>query len=112
MKELERYNIRSNAMWPVARTDMTQPLIDKAGKSGTEMGFGEPGDVAMGLVWLASDAASKFNGQCLTFNGLKTALWRSPGEEYVKQGSQPISIEALEGYFAELEPIPVYSTRS
>jgi NAD(P)-dependent dehydrogenase (short-subunit alcohol dehydrogenase family) len=111
MKELERYNIRSNAMWPVARTDMTQSLIDKAGRPGTEMGFGEPEDVAMGLVWLASDAANKFNGQCLTFNGLKTALWRSSGEEYVKQGLQPISIEELEGYFAELEPIPVYSAR-
>ena len=28
-KELSRYGIRCNAMWPVARTDMTQPLIDK-----------------------------------------------------------------------------------
>jgi NAD(P)-dependent dehydrogenase (short-subunit alcohol dehydrogenase family) len=111
IKELERYNIRCNAMWPVARTDMTQPLINKSGKTALELGFGEPEDVAGGLVWLASDAAGKFNGQCLTFNGLKTALWRSPAEEYVKQEQHPISIEELEGYYAELEPIPIYSTR-
>ncbi|MFT5099514.1 MAG: NAD(P)-dependent dehydrogenase (short-subunit alcohol dehydrogenase family) [Planctomycetaceae bacterium] len=111
MKELGRYDIRSNAMWPVARTDMTQPLIDKAGKTAAELGFGEPEDVAQGLVWLASDAAAKFNGQCLTFNGLKTALWRSPTEEHVKREQSPIGIEDLEGYYAELDPIPVYSSR-
>jgi NAD(P)-dependent dehydrogenase (short-subunit alcohol dehydrogenase family) len=110
-KELTRYNIRNNAMWPIARTDMTQALIDKAGKTAAEMGFGEPEDVAKGLVWLASDAASSFNGQCLTFNGLKTALWQSPREEYVRQEQQPISIEDLEGYYATLEPLPIYSTR-
>lgn len=110
-QELARYNIRCNAMWPVARTDMTQPLIDKSGKSAVELGFGEPQDVAQGLVWLASDAARGFNGQCLTFNGLKTALWRSPAEEYIKQEAQAIGIEELEEYYAELAPIPVYSTR-
>jgi NAD(P)-dependent dehydrogenase (short-subunit alcohol dehydrogenase family) len=111
VKELERYNIRCNAMWPVARTDMTQPLIDKTGKPASELGFGEPEDVAKGLVWLASEAAGAFNGQCLTFNGLKTALWRSPVEEYIKQEQDPISLEDLEGYYAELEPIAIYSTR-
>lgn len=111
-KELARYNIRCNAMWPVARTDMTQPLIEKSGKTAMELGFGEPQDVARGLVWLASDAAKRFNGQCLTFNGLKTALWRSPCEEYVKEERRPITIEELEGYYAELEPIPIYSSRS
>ena len=98
-------------MWPVARTDMTQPLIDRAEKTAAELGFGEPEDVAQGLVWLASDAAARHNGQCLTFNGLKTALWRGPTEEYVKQEQAPISIEDLEGYYAELDPIPIYSTR-
>jgi hypothetical protein len=63
-------------------------------------------------VWLASDAAQEFNGQCLTFNGLKTALWRSPTEEYVKQAQAPISVAELEGYYAELDPLPIYSSRS
>jgi NAD(P)-dependent dehydrogenase (short-subunit alcohol dehydrogenase family) len=111
VKELQRYNIRCNAMWPVARTDMTQPIIDRAEKPAAELGFGEPEDVAQGLVWLASDAAAKCNGQCLTFNGLKTALWRGPTEEYVKRQEQPISLAELEDYYAALEPIPIYSTR-
>ena len=110
-KELGRYNIRCNAMWPVARTDMTQPLIDHSDATALELGFGEPEDVAMGLVWLASDAAERFNSQCLTFNGLKTALWRSPSENYIKQEQQAISIEELEGYYAALSPIPIYSSR-
>ncbi|CAA0078487.1 3-oxoacyl-[acyl-carrier-protein] reductase [Halioglobus japonicus] len=110
-QELERYDIRCNAMWPVARTDMTQPLIDQSGKTAAELGFGEPWEVAQGLVWLASDAAARFNGQCLTFNGMKTALWRSPSEEYIRQEQQAITIDELEEYYAELAPIPVYSTR-
>lgn len=111
VKELARFNIRCNAMWPVARTDMTQALIDKSGKTAVELGFGEPEDVAKGLVWLASDVAKTFNGQCLTFNGLKTALWRSPTEEYIKHEQRAISIEELEGYYAELAPLPIYSNR-
>ena len=75
------------------------------------MGFGEPQDVAQGLVWLASDVAADFNGQCLTFNGLKTALWRSPTEEYIREDEQPIPLDELEGYYAELAPLPVYSSR-
>lgn len=110
-KELARYNIRCNAMWPVARTDMTQPLIDSSDATAQALGFGEPEEVAMGLVWLASDAAGRFNSQCLTFNGLKTALWRSPSEDYIKQEQQAITIEELEGYYAQLSPIPMYSSR-
>jgi len=111
VKELEKYNIRCNAMWPIARTDMTQPLIDKAGMSTAEMGFGEPEDVAKGLIWLLSDAASNMNGQCMTFNGFKTALWRSPVEEYIHQQAQPLSLEELEAHYADKTPLPIYATR-
>jgi NAD(P)-dependent dehydrogenase (short-subunit alcohol dehydrogenase family) len=110
-KELARYNIRSNAMWPVARTDMTQPLVDKADMSAKDMGFGEPEDVAQGLVWLASDAAAAMNGQCLTCNGHKVALWRSPAEDHVKHQDTALSIEDIEAHFAGVEPLPVYSSR-
>jgi len=103
--------------WPlvsitsVARTDMTQPLIDKSDKRASQLGFGESQDVAQGLAWLASDAAHKFNGQCLMSNGFRTALWRSPSEEYVKAGQRVISIEELEQYYADLAPIGIYSSR-
>ncbi len=111
VKELERYSIRCNAMWPVARTDMTQPLIDKAGKTAAELGFGEAEDVAQGLVWLASDAAAGFNGQCMTFNGYKTALWHSPSEEHIKQCVEPMTLEELDAHYEGVAPLPVYSSR-
>ncbi|MFT4613998.1 MAG: NAD(P)-dependent dehydrogenase (short-subunit alcohol dehydrogenase family) [Bacteroidia bacterium] len=111
VKELQKYGIRCNAMWPVARTDMTQALIDQAGKSGVELGFGEPADVANGLVWLASAAANDYNGQCLTFNGAKAALWQSPAEQHILQQTQPISLDELDAHFAEIEPLPVYNSR-
>lgn len=110
VKELGRYNIRCNAMWPIARTDMTQPLIDRAGKTAAELGFGEPGDVALGLVFLASDAASEFNGQCMTFNGRKAALWQSPVEEYIHQQEEPMSLQALEEWCAGKEPLSIYDS--
>ncbi|MFK7977906.1 MAG: SDR family NAD(P)-dependent oxidoreductase [Halioglobus sp.] len=111
VKELSRYKVRTNAMWPIARTDMTQGLIDKAGASAADMGFGEPEDVARGLVWLASDAANEMNGQCITFNGRKAALWRSPVEEHIKRTPDPMSLEELEAFFASVEPVPIYDTR-
>lgn len=110
-KELTRYNIRNNAMWPVARTDMTQSLIDKSGKEAAQLGFGEPEDVAKGLVWLASDAAAHLNGQCMTFNGARTALWRSPQEAFIKEEEGPIDLAALEAYYSGIAPPDVYSTK-
>ena len=108
VKELAKKNIRCNAMWPVARTDMTQPIIDRAEKTAAELGFGEPEDVAHGLVWLASDAAAHWNGQCLTMNGRRTALWTSPRECFIEQRDDPFTMEELETYLAGLEPQPVY----
>jgi 3-oxoacyl-[acyl-carrier protein] reductase len=111
VKELERANVRCNAMWPIARTDMTQSLIDKTGKLAHELGFGEPEDVAEGLVWLASDRAAHLNGQCLTFNGRKTALWQSPREEYVLQSEEPMGFDDLEAHYKGKEPLPIYNSR-
>lgn len=112
VKELERYDIRCNAMWPYAHTDMTRPLIERAGKSARELGFGEPGQVAAGLVWLASDGAAQFNGQCMTFSGYRTALWRSPVEEHVLESTQPLGVDDLQAHFAQAGPLPLYSSGS
>lgn len=109
VKELGRKNIRCNAMWPVARTDMTQPIIEKSGKSAAEIGFGEAPDVALGLVWLASDKAAHWNGQCMTLNGHRTALWQSPAEHCIKESEQPFTLENLEAWWSAQEPLPVYS---
>lgn len=111
VKELERYNIRCNAMWPVALTDMTRPIIEKSGKTAAELGFGEPQDVALGLVWLASDSASHWNGQCLTLNGYKAALWQSQAEHYVREQETPFDMASLEAYLTDCDPLPVYQAR-
>jgi len=112
VKELSRYNIRCNAMWPIARTDMTASLIEKSGKGAAELGFGEPQDVALGLVWLASDAAAGWNGQCLTMNGRKAALWSSQAEHHVHQQATAFTIDELEAYLTDCEPLPVYDAHA
>lgn len=108
VKELTRKNIRVNAMWPVARTDMTQALIDNSGQSGAQLGFGEPEDVALGLVLLASDQCSHWNGQCMTFNGYRTALWQSPAEQYIMESDKPLSLQQLDAHYAAIEPLEIY----
>ena len=111
VKELERYKIRCNAMWPVANTDMTRAIIDNSGRKADELGFGEPQDVALGLVWLTSDAAAHWNGQCLTMNGRKAALWQSQTEQYVHEQDTPFNIATLEAYLADCKPIRIYQAR-
>jgi 3-oxoacyl-[acyl-carrier protein] reductase len=88
--ELSRYGIRVNALSPGAATDMTQVVFDnvtaravKAGKPAPtphEMGFGTPETVAPLVVFLCSDAAAHIDGQLMTFNGRKLAVWRHAKE--------------------------------
>lgn len=112
VKELRKKGVRVNAMWPVARTDMTEPLIAQSEKSAAELGFGEAADVAGGLVLLASDACSHWNGQCMTFNGYRSALWQSPAEQHCLESATPVSVEQLEEHYAGVEPLAIYSRRS
>ena len=77
-------------MWPLAVTDMTQVILDRhaaqAQKEGrpapdpAQIGYGDPADVAKIIVYLASDASSHLNGQIVSFNGRKMALWTHPHE--------------------------------
>ncbi len=88
--ELERYGIRCNALWPLAVTDMTRVMIDRqtalAEKEGrpapspADMGLGSAEEVARMMVFLASDRAASLNGQIVSFNGRKMALWTHPRE--------------------------------
>lgn len=91
--ELQRFGIRTNAVWPVAETDMTQVVIDGARQraetsgrpapSATEIGFGQPADVAAVVVYLCSERADHLRSQLVTFNGSKLAVWRHPYEAEV-----------------------------
>jgi NAD(P)-dependent dehydrogenase (short-subunit alcohol dehydrogenase family) len=119
--ELARFGIRCNAFWPIADTDMTHVVFDNAARdaatngqpapTSAELGFGSPVEVAQGMVWLASDAANHFNGQCITFNGRKTALWTQPREVHVEFRATPWSVEDLAAHYATVAPEPLYQAR-
>jgi NAD(P)-dependent dehydrogenase (short-subunit alcohol dehydrogenase family) len=88
--ELQRYGIRTNALWPIAQTDMTQVVFTNAAKRAeaerrppptpAELGFGTPETVAPIVVYLCSDRAAHLRSQLITFNGSKLALWSHPHE--------------------------------
>jgi 3-oxoacyl-[acyl-carrier protein] reductase len=79
--ELRRYNIRTNALWPVAQTDMTEAVIarlltdDGSGGNAEELGFGRPQQIAKAAVYLCSDAAAGLSNQIVLFNGRKLATF-------------------------------------
>lgn len=93
--ELSRFNIRTNALWPIGETDMTQVVFEQARKraeetgkpapSPAEMGFGTPETIAPVVVYLCSDRAAELRSQLVTFNGRKLALWQHPKETWVKR---------------------------
>ena len=119
--ELSRYGIRSNAFWPIAATDMTEVVFERAASAAAAqgepaptpaaLGFGTPAEVAQGMVWLASDAAARLNGQCLTFNGRKTALWTHPREVHEVFREMPWSVAELTRHYADIEPEPLWQSR-
>jgi 3-oxoacyl-[acyl-carrier protein] reductase len=93
--ELARIGVRTNALWPVAETDMTQVVFEGARQrseaSGVaaptprEMGFGDPADIARVVVHLCSPRADHLRSQLVTFNGSKLAVWQHPREVDVQR---------------------------
>jgi 3-oxoacyl-[acyl-carrier protein] reductase len=115
--ELKRFGIRTNALWPIAQTDMTRVVFENAAKAAeaagrpapepSQLGFGTPETVAPIVVYLCSDAAADIRSQLFTFNGTKLARWTHPREiELGRQDSWTIDelAAALEG---AAEPVHV-----
>ena len=83
-------SIRCNAIWPLALTQMTEPVFARRKQQAEEagdpspapadIGFGAPADVAKLVTFLVSDAGKEVNGQIISFNGRKLALWSHPRE--------------------------------
>jgi NAD(P)-dependent dehydrogenase (short-subunit alcohol dehydrogenase family) len=74
--EYARFNIRVNALCPAfTDTPMVEPM-DKARIVATNpmRRLGKPEEIAAGVVWLCSDAASFVNGQALAIDGGLTAI--------------------------------------
>lgn len=119
--ELARFKVRCNAMWPVAQTDMTQVVFDRARTQALaqggeapdpqSIGFGTPQDVAVALVWLASDRAKHLNGRCLTCNGRKTSLWTHPQEFAVSTRDSAWTLDTLDAHFQDVEPAQIHQPR-
>jgi 3-oxoacyl-[acyl-carrier protein] reductase len=95
--ELKRFGIRTNALWPIAQTDMTRVVFENAARQAeaagrsvpapAELGFGAPEAVAPIAVYLCSDQAAHLRSQLFTFNGSKLARWSHPKE--IELGRQP-----------------------
>jgi 3-oxoacyl-[acyl-carrier protein] reductase len=93
--ELRRFGIRTNALWPVAETDMTQVVFDgvrqraesegNAAPSPRDMGFGDPAAIARVVAHLCSERADHLRSQLVTFNGSRLALWQHPRETWVRR---------------------------
>ena len=115
--ELRRFGIRTNALWPVAETDMTQVVFDgirrRAEDRGTEpptprsIGFGDPADIAGVVVYLCSPAADHLRSQLVTFNGSKLALWQHPRETWVRRQPQWTYDELADALGGADEPVYV-----
>ena len=119
--EFQKFNVRCNALWPVAQTDMTQVVFDRAEAQaraqGTpppdrqSLGFGMPDEVAIGLLWLVSDRAKHLNGQVLSCNGRKVALWTHPSEYALEFRDSPWTLDAMDQHFEDIAPAEIYRTR-
>jgi 3-oxoacyl-[acyl-carrier protein] reductase len=113
--ELQRYNIRSNALWPVAQTDMTEPVIarhlsaDGSGQTAEDLGFGRPEQIAPAVVYLCSDDAAGLSNQIILFNGRKLATFSHIQESasQTRDSWSPAEIGRVLSGSAE----PVYSFR-
>ncbi len=116
--ELTRLGIRVNALWPIAVTDMTQVVLDRSAAaasakgedapSAMSIGFGDASDVARVVTYLASDRAAHLNGQVVTFNNHKLALWTHPREVEITL-RDGWSVDDIADALAAAEQQPLYS---
>ena len=115
--ELRRFDIRTNALWPIAQTDMTRVVFDNAARRAAEagrpapaaheLGFGTPESVAPIVVYLCSDRATYLRSQLVTFNGSKLGLWSHPHERLVDRRSTWTVDELAAALEGAAEPVHV-----
>ena len=114
--ELARIGVRTNALWPIGQTDMTQVVFDGARKraeaagretpSPRELGFGLPEEIAPVVVYLCSDDAAHLRSQLVTFNGRKLALWQHPREAWIERRQHGWTVDDIAAALpAEQQPV-------
>jgi 3-oxoacyl-[acyl-carrier protein] reductase len=87
--ELRRHGISVNAIAPVTRTEMVEPLLEHAAELAPS--FGQPEDVAPIVALLASPAARELTGLVVGFDGRQLTMWSHP------QAHPPITIDGAAG---------------
>jgi len=115
--ELRRYDIRVNALWPIAQTDMTSVVFEGAAERAeaagrpvpepADLGFGTPETVAPVVVLLCSDRAAHLRSQLVTFNGRKLGLWSHPQERIIDRRSSWTIDELAGALDTAAEPVHV-----
>lgn len=104
--ELARHDIRVNALYPVALTDMTRPVAELAAARGGAGGreaipFGDPADVAPVVCYLASAAAAHLTGQVIHFDGRQIAVWSHPEPRAGERRDSAWDDSDVAGFFAQ-----------
>lgn len=108
--ELAPRSIRVNALYPVALTDMTRPVVELARSRDAEPPpFGDAAEVAAVVAFLASPAADTITGQLIHFDGRELSIWSHPAPMAAERREEPWSPDDVAAFFAAtpspLEPL-------
>lgn len=105
--ELERYRIHVNALYPVALTDMTAPVMELSGNTAGSFSsvFGAPADVVKIVVALAQPDLG-ITSQVLAFDGSEFTVWSHPEQLYRIRHSAPWTESQLVEALTEVSARP------
>lgn len=106
--ELARYRISVNALYPIARTDMTAPVLKMTGAehSPLQAVFGSSDHVARVVMGLADPLCPPITGQIFSFDGSTLALWSHPDRGYSVRHEPPWTDAALASALRHLSDEP------
>ena len=101
--ELARHEIRVNALYPVAATDMTREVAERAGAAA--LPFDDPATVAPIVSYLASPQATSLTGQVIHFDGRELSVWTHP--QLAATATRPAwDVHAIASFF-DSHPPPI-----
>ncbi|MBI3325774.1 MAG: SDR family oxidoreductase [Nitrospinae bacterium] len=106
-KEMAKYNVTVNAIWPGADTRMTASVPERARELRTQAGIAvqarradrHPRHVAPVVVYLASDEASDITGQCVAISGDRLQIISHPEPVRTAFSAGGWTVEKLQDLF-------------
>ncbi|MCA9844788.1 MAG: SDR family NAD(P)-dependent oxidoreductase [Dehalococcoidia bacterium] len=99
-RALARYGVTSNSIGPGAATRMTDTVPEERRSSATKADDAagterDPANVAVPLVYLASDDGAWINGRCFGIRGYQVTLYNTIKPEVVLQGNKMWTVDEL-----------------